>query len=212
MFALAVEYLIDADGHGGSPADTRDVMIDVAQGASFEAAFENRMGIGVDDFDNEFFSLMNTYLPQYRNPAFAPVIFAFVSALVIVFVIGALAIGHHRWRLAAAEATDKTRPGRAIRIGFYSELTIASGVVIMFFLGLLFAVGTEDALYNAAYAPYRLTAYGILTSYLLGSIALLLWAVHKWTQHSRSAFLIGPLVIVATAATIVVFIIASAII
>ena len=82
----------------------------------------------------------------------------------------------------------------------------------MFFLGVLFAVGTEDVLYNAAYAPYRLLAYGILASYLLGSTVLLLWAIHQWTHASRSAFLVAPLIIVATGATILAFIIGSAII
>jgi hypothetical protein len=213
MFQLAVEYLMDDDGHGGSPVDMRDVMIDVAEGASFEAAFEDRMGLRVDDFEDEFFSLMSAYLPQYRNPVFAPVFFAFVSALVIVFVIGALAVGHRRWQLSTATGSiDEAGPGRAARIGFYSEITIASVVVIVFFLGVLFAVGTEDALYNAAYAPYRLLAYLILAGYLLGSIAVLLWAVHQWTRHSRSAFLVAPLIIVATGATIFVFIIGSAII
>jgi hypothetical protein len=213
MFQLAVEYLMDDDGHGGSPVDMRDVMIDVAEGASFEAAFEDRMGLRVDDFEDEFFGLMSAYLPQYGNPLFSPVGFTFVSALVIVFVIGALAVGHRRWRLAAASGNiDEAGPGRAARIGFYSEITIASAVVIVFFLGVLFAVGTEDAFYNPAYASVRLVAFAILASYLFGSIVLLLWAVHQWTRHSRSAFLVAPLIIVATGATIFVFIIVSAII
>ena len=111
-----------------------------------------------------------------------------------------------------SESIDKAGPGRAARIGFYSEITIASVVVIVFFLGVLFAVGTEDVLYNAAYARVQLLAYGILASYLLGSIVLLLWAIHQWTQASRSAFLVAPLIIVATGATILVLIIGSAII
>jgi hypothetical protein len=213
MFGLAVEFLMDEEGHGGSAVDMRDVMIDVAEGATFEAAFQDRMGLRLDGFENEFFSLMSTYLPQYRNPVFAPVGFTLVSALVIVFVIGAVAVGYRRWRLGAASGNiDGAGPGRAARIGFYSELAIAAVVVIVFFVGMLFAVGTEDALYNAAYAPYRLLAYGILASYLLGSVVLLVWAVHQWTRHARSAFLVAPLIIVATGATIVVLIIGSAII
>ena len=171
------------------------------------------MGLRLDDFENEFFSLMSAYLPQYRNPVFTPIGFAFVSALVVVFVIGALAVGHRRWRLAAAsESIDMAGPGRAARIGFYSEITIAGAVVIVFFLGALFALGTEDVLYNVAYSRVRLLAYWILARYLLGSTALLLWAVRQWTKQSRSAFLVAPLVIVATGATILVFIIGSTII
>ena len=88
MFHIAVEYLMDDDGQGRSPADMTDMLIDVAEGATFEAAFENRMGLRLDDFENEFFGLMNAYLPQYRNPVFAPVGFTFVSALVILCEIG----------------------------------------------------------------------------------------------------------------------------
>jgi hypothetical protein len=213
MFHLAVEYLMADEGPGRSPADMTDVLVDVAEGASFEAAFEDRMGLGLDDFENEFFSLMSAYLPQYRNPLFAPIGFTFVSALVIAFVAGAVAVGHRRWRIAAAsESIDKPEQGRAARIGFYSEITIASAAVIVFFLGVLFALGTEDVLYNVAYSRVRLLAYSILASYLLGSTTLLLWAVHQWTQRSRSAFLAAPLIIVATGATIFVFIIGSAII
>ena len=212
MFHLAVEYLMADDGPGRSPADMTDVLIDVAEGASFEAAFENRMGLRLDDFEIEFFSLMSAYLPQYRNPLFAPVGFTFVSALVIAFVVGAVAVGHRRWRLAASGSIDKAGPGRAARIGFYSEITIASAVVIVFFLGMLFALSTEDVLYNVGYGRVRLLAYSILASYLLGLTALLLWAVRQWTKQSRSAFLVAPLVIVATGATILIFIIGSTII
>ena len=44
MFHIAVEYLMDDDGQGRSPADMTGMLIDVAEGASFEAAFENRIG------------------------------------------------------------------------------------------------------------------------------------------------------------------------
>jgi hypothetical protein len=213
MFHLAVEYLLADDGQDRSPADMTDVLIDVAEGASFEAAFEDRTGLRVDDFENEFFSLMGVYLPQYRNPVFAPVPFALLSALVMILVVGAVAVGHRRWRLAAASGSiDEVGPGRPSRIGFYSEITIASAIVIVFFLGGLFALGTEDDFYNPALATYRLLAYWILAGYLLGSIALLLWAVRRWTRHSRSAFLVAPLIIVATGATILAFIISFAMI
>jgi hypothetical protein len=213
MFHLAVEYLMDDHGQGRSLADMTGMLIDVDEGASFEASFENRMGLRLENFENEFFSLMSAYLPQYRNPVFAPVGFTLVSALVVVLVGGAVAVGHRRWRLAAASGNiDQARPGPAAQTGFYSELTFASAIVIVFFLGVLFALGTEDALYNAAYAPVRLLAFSILASYLLGSIVLLLWAVHQWAQRSRSAYLVAPLIIGATGATILVLIIGSMII
>lgn len=165
------------------------------------------------DFENEFFSLMSAYLPQYRNPMFSPVPFTLLSALVMVLVVGAVVVGHRRWQLAAAPGSiDKAGPGRAARIGFYGEITIASAVVIVFFLGALFTLGTEDTFYRVGLARLRLVAYSTLVGYLFGSVVLLVWAVHQWTRHSRSAFLVAPLIIVATGATILVFIIGSVIV
>jgi len=63
MFQLAVEYLIDEES-GRSPRDAIQVLIDVAGGVPFETAFEDRMGIRLDDFENEFFNRMSAYLPQ----------------------------------------------------------------------------------------------------------------------------------------------------
>lgn len=213
MFHVAVEYLMDEDGKGKSPEDMTGILIDVAQGATFEAAFESKVGLSLDDFENEFFSLMDAYLPRYRNPLFAPVSFALVSVLVTAFVIGAIAVGSHRWRLAtAAEDISGSGPGRVARIGFYSEITIAGAAVIAFFLGVLFALGTDDVLYNAAFARIRLMAYSVLVGYLLGATALLLWAVNRWMNRSRSAYLVAPLIIITTGAAILVFMFGSAII
>ena len=214
MFRLAVQYLMDDDdGLGKSPADMTAVLVDVAEGASFEASFQDRMGLRVDDFDDEFFVLMGSYLPPYRNLLFAPVPFALLSALVVVLVFGAVALGHRRWRLAHPSASiGRPRPGRVAQIGFYGELTVAGAAAIAVFLGVLFALGTEDVLYNVAYTRVRLLAYSSLASYLLGSIALLLWSVHEWTRHSRTAFLVAPLVVLATGATVLVFILGTRII
>lgn len=63
MFQLAFEYLLDDDGLGRSPADARDVMIDMAEGASFGVAFEDHTGLRLEDFEREFFDLMSEYLP-----------------------------------------------------------------------------------------------------------------------------------------------------
>lgn len=203
MFQLAVEYLMDEDGHGRSYGDATELMIDVAEGASFEAAFEARMGMRLGDFEVEFFDLIRGYLPRYRNPVFTPVGFALVSALVVALVGGALVIGSRRWQHAAATRNIETAgPGRASRISFYSEMILASLIVIAFFLGALFLVGSTDVLYNATLTPARIRTFWILGGYLLASAGLLLWAMHRWTHRSRAALLVAPLIMIATGATI----------
>ena len=62
MFQLAVEYLLDEDGLGGTPEDARDLMIDATNGIPFEEAFENRLGLVLGDYEQQFFDLMDRYL------------------------------------------------------------------------------------------------------------------------------------------------------
>lgn len=62
MFQLAFEYLLADDGLGRSPTDARDIMIDMAEGATFDAAFEEHMAIPLEDFEKEFPELMSDYL------------------------------------------------------------------------------------------------------------------------------------------------------
>jgi hypothetical protein len=63
MFWLAVRYLTDPAGQGGSFHDVRDVIIDAASGVPFRTSLENRFGISFTDYEDQFFDLMNDYLP-----------------------------------------------------------------------------------------------------------------------------------------------------
>lgn len=199
LFRLAVEYLIDGEGQDRSLWDMRDLMIDVADGSSFDQAFQRNTGIRLEVYESRFFSLMDEYLPQYRNAMFAPAPFAALSIGVVILVVSSLVFGYRKSRMpAGSEDLTESRPGPLVRFGFYSEMGISVVVVLAFFLGFMFAVGTEDALYNEAYVSYRSLAYGILVSYLLVSTAVLVWAVYRWASRSRSALLVVPLIISVT--------------
>ena len=63
MFQLAVEYLVDINGHGKSFGDIKNLYTDISVGVPFDTAFENRLGINVADYELQFFDLMNDYLP-----------------------------------------------------------------------------------------------------------------------------------------------------
>jgi hypothetical protein len=202
MFELANEYLLADGGLGRSAADARDVLIDVADGVSFASAFETHMGISLADYQDEFFSRMDSYLPRYRSVVFTPVGFGVLSAVVVVFVCGALAVGLRRWRLTTG-SIELTGRGRVARFGFYGALSVASGLLILLFLRGLMTIGTLDALNNASNAADRLRAYSLLIGYLLASVAVLLWAIRRWSHGSRLAFLGPLLVVVATFATLV---------
>lgn len=207
MFQLAVEYLIAEDGYGRSWTDMRDVMIDVGEGESFESAFEAGTGVGLDGFETEFFSLMSGYLPQYRSPLFTPAGLWAISGLVIVLVAGALVLAGRRWQLGTStEGADELGTGMAARIFFSIEIGVAGLLVIGFFVGALFFVATLSEFNNMMYTPIRTWAIWLLAAYLLASVAVLLWALHRFMHHSRSAFLVAPLVLAATVATVIIFV------
>jgi hypothetical protein len=64
MSQLAVEYLLDADGLGKSLFEVRDIFLDMAEGMDFSTAFETHMGISVQAYEDDFFSLMDGYLSR----------------------------------------------------------------------------------------------------------------------------------------------------
>ena len=64
MFWLATRYLTDPAGQGGTFHDVRDLILDVANGASFESSFADRFGITFADYENQFFDLMDEYLME----------------------------------------------------------------------------------------------------------------------------------------------------
>lgn len=62
MFQLAVTYLFDAQGHGATLADLRDLYLDIRAGVGFTTAFADRLGIGLVEYEAQFFDLMSDYL------------------------------------------------------------------------------------------------------------------------------------------------------
>jgi len=62
MFQLAVEYLVDVNGHGKSFNDIKNLFMDVSVGVPFPTAFENRFGMSLLEYEVQFFDLMSDYL------------------------------------------------------------------------------------------------------------------------------------------------------
>ncbi|MBT8352050.1 MAG: hypothetical protein KJO26_12580 [Deltaproteobacteria bacterium] len=62
MFWLAVRYLTDPFGQGGTFYDVRDVIIDASNGVPFTTSLGNRFGISYTEYEIQFFDLMNDYL------------------------------------------------------------------------------------------------------------------------------------------------------
>lgn len=199
MFQLAVEYLLDDDGLGRSLDDIRNLITDVGEGSTFAAAFESRIGIGLDDYETRFFDLMDSYLPQHRNSLFSPARFAILSLIVTASVLGVPALVYRR-----ASTLEIQEPGRLASIGFHGGMIFSSAMLLAVFLLGLFQVGTGYEFNNAVYASVRNRAYWTLVGFLAVSVGLTSWAARRWAHRSRLAYFAAPLVLVATVVTLVV--------
>jgi len=62
FFELAVRYLVDPQGHGRSVVDIKNMYLDIRRGDSFTQAFQNRMGLSVSQYEEDFFEIMMQYL------------------------------------------------------------------------------------------------------------------------------------------------------
>jgi hypothetical protein len=62
MFQLAITYLLDAEGHGKTMEDLKNLFFDARDGVDFEDSFENHFGISLIQYEEQFFNLMRNYL------------------------------------------------------------------------------------------------------------------------------------------------------
>ena len=63
LFGLSVAYLVDPNGLGKTYEDVIKMYEAIQGGASFESAFLTQFGITVNQYKNNYFSIMENYLP-----------------------------------------------------------------------------------------------------------------------------------------------------
>jgi len=201
MAQLAVEYLLDADGLGRSPKDLAAVMLDMGDGASFASAFEAHIGISESDYETQFFALMDTHLPQSELPLEA-IGLGLLSLLAASLMGGSLIWGFQHWSTGATTTGAIGRPvwSRRARRGFLVEISVVAVIAVGLAALLLFEIAFADLPPYAQRAP----GYLITAAYLVASVGILMWAIRRWANRSRNAYLIPLLVILATGITIVV--------
>jgi len=196
MAQLAVEYLLDADGLGRSPEDLAAVMLDMGNDVSFAKAFENHIGISQSDYETQFFARMDTYLPLSEFP-FEAVALGLVCLMAAGVMGGSLVWGQRLWPSGASGALQSEVQvwTRRARRGFVVEIWAFAFITVGFLARPLFSIPADT---NLA------LLYAVTAGHFAGSVAILMWAIRRWANRSRSAFLIPLLVIVATGITIVV--------
>jgi hypothetical protein len=200
MAQLAVEYLLDPKGLGRSPEDLAAVMLDMGNGVSFAAAFENHMGISEPDYEAQFFARMDTYLPQSEFP-FEAVALGLVSLLAAGVMSGSLVWGLRRWPAGIPGSPQSGVPvwTRRARRGFVTEISAFACVAVGLLTLSLFAMGFAHIPPGMNRAP----GYAVIAGYFVSSAGILMWAIRSADHRRRRAYLIPPLVIIATLIAIV---------
>jgi len=194
MAHLAVDYLLDPDGLGKSPEDLAAVMRDMGGDVPFAEAFEDHVGISQSDYETQFFTLMDGYLPQSEFP-FEAAALGLVSLLAAAVMSGSVVWGLRHWSDGVTVSLPSGVPlsTRRARRGFVAEVWAFALITVGFTALALFSIGFDRLPVGAN----RALLYAVTAGFFVGSAAILMWAMQRWSGRSRLAYLIPPLVIVA---------------
>ncbi|MDH4177021.1 MAG: hypothetical protein OEV72_05525 [Thermoleophilia bacterium] len=195
MAQLAVEYLLDADGLGRSPHDLAAVMLDMGSGASFASAFEAHIGLSESEYEAQFFTRMDAYLPQSEFPR--KTVGVALGSLLAASLLGcSLLWGFRHWPAVATTTGAVSEPtsGRRGRRGFVLEIAVSAVLTVGFAALLLHLIVFADLPSYMSRAP----GYSATAAYLVVAGAILLWSVRRWAYQQRAAWLI-PLLLIADA-------------
>lgn len=64
MFELSVRYLLDAEGLARPGTAVRDVLLDAGEGAVFATSFEEKFGISLQQFEDEYWDRIRHFLQR----------------------------------------------------------------------------------------------------------------------------------------------------
>ena len=62
MFELAVTYLLDPAGAANAKSSVRDILLDARDGVPFATSLQNRLGVGLQEYEDEFFDRIRGFL------------------------------------------------------------------------------------------------------------------------------------------------------
>jgi len=170
----------------------------MGDGVSFASAFETHIGISESDYETQFFARIDTYLPQSEIPLKA-IGLGLLSLLAASLMGGSLIWGFRHWSIATAGTIGKPVWSSRARRGFLVEISGVAVVAVGLAALILFQIAFGDLPPHAQRAPGYMTT----AAFLAASAGILMWAIRRWANHSRSAYLIPLLVILTAGITIV---------
>lgn len=209
MRRLAVEYLFDEKGYDLHLAEATGLLIDMANGREFNDAFADRMGVTVAEYENQFFELMDDYLPERSNP----IVLTPVGLLVLSATLTATAIGITSWSIRNPASATAARPGmgedttRKGTIGFATWIAAASVFALAIFLIGVFTIGMSWGLSELG----QVSGIAVMLAYFAGATLAINWAIRLRHREPRRALLMPLTAIFGAAVAIVAIALITAI-
>jgi hypothetical protein len=154
----------------------------------------------VVDYEEQFFGLMNDYLPERSSPVvFSPLGLLFISMLTVAtaFVGSVWSIRTSTGVTTVGQATTDSHTNRVSRIWFAVWITAVSALSLGIYVIGIYAVGASWALSGTS----KTVGITILIGYLSVATLVITWAIRSRRSQSRIAWLIPLIAIGATAAT-----------
>ena len=198
-YQLAVEMLMDDSGLGMTNQDVRNLYVDMAAGATFEAAFDAHAPVDLATYESEFYDLAEVYLPEHRSWPTSPTGLVAVAVAIAGAMVGLMRLGYSR-----SVATDTAEPGRAVSITHRAMTVAMAGVAIVFYVAILSILGNAHELNNEMEASVRLLAYVIVNVFLVLAAGLVYLSMRHWRRPTRRSLLIAPSILVLAVVTFLV--------
>lgn len=190
MRQLAVEYLFDDAGLGIPLPEATAVLVDVASGAQFDAAFADHVGITEADYEDRFFELMDRYLPENSDT----IVLGPTAVLAIVVISIGLAVTGSVWSIrtspganAAAEAASTSHSTRAATLGFVVWLTAVSVLSLGIYLIGIDAIAGSWKVSRVG----KILGMALLFGYLATCALAVTWSARRRRSQSPIAWLIS---------------------
>jgi hypothetical protein len=168
--------------------------VERAEGAiSFASAFKAHIGLSESEYEAQFFTRMDAYLPQSEFPR--KTVGLALSLLLAASLMGfSLIWGFRHWPALATTTGAVSEPSRK-RKGFVVEIAVSAVLTVGFAALVLHQIAFGDLPPSAP----RASGYLVTAAYLVAAVAILLWSVRSWAYQNRAASLI-PLLLIADAA------------
>lgn len=208
MRRLAVEYLFDDAGYDVPLSEATALLVDVARGTSFDDAFADRIGVTVAEYENQFFDLMEAYLPERSVPIVLAPISLIILSVSLLGAATAATLWSNRSAAGVTAAEKSTAPvrSRGRTIGFAAWITVISLLGLGVFVIGIYSISVSWGLSGLG----QVSGMAVMIGYFVGATFAINWAIRSRDTASPNAWLIPLATIIGAAVTAVAIVLITA--